>query len=245
MIRLHVSAVLCVADGFSGRPVSKNAVRCFVNGQPFVPEYRQGGYLVFVNLAPGECEIRLRGAYYQDEIVLLTVGERPQTLSVSLKPAANYPFPQQVTELSLSFQKEGKILWVASAAPGEQLRLAQESAAAGEDAARVFFRGAFRGSFPQNYLIADGEKSEIVTLTAMEEERAVFEAPLRFSHSRSTAFCPAQAYRAGKDGRALAVFRAAGTVFLFDPEEGILQELALCEGKNQWPAGAAERKGRK
>ena len=62
MIRLQASAVLAVRDGYTGRPVTASAVQCFLDGQRVLPQYRQGGYLVFLNLPDGPHQLLLRGA---------------------------------------------------------------------------------------------------------------------------------------------------------------------------------------
>ena len=53
MIRFRADAVFTVYDGFTGKALPPSAVRVLLDGEPYRPEYRQGGHLVFINLEPG------------------------------------------------------------------------------------------------------------------------------------------------------------------------------------------------
>ncbi len=239
MIRLQVSAALAVRDGFTGRPIARNTVRCFVDGQPFRPEYRQGGYLVFVNLEPGEHRVLLRGSHYLDEHIRLET--RPGVMdekSITLKPAPNYPFYHAVTQLIVRYREKsqpisGHCLWVSARAAMEDIKIAQDMAEAGSTSARVYFRGGEEGRFPRNYLILDGKKSEIVHISGCEGGCASFDKPLGQSHKRGVALYPAQAYHTDEKGEILAFFRAAVPVELFDPLSNRLTSLDLETGRNE------------
>lgn len=239
MIRLRVSAALNVHDGYTGKAVTQNAVRCYLDGRPFRPEFRPGGYLVFVNLPAGPHEVLLQGAYYQDERVALELdGETPLARNVTLKPAANYPFPRAATQLTAVLRERGKpvpgrALWVAEAAPLGELKLAQDTVAPGSRGAKLYFRGGEGGRFPRDYLLCDGKKSEIVPIAGARDGEAAFDAPLQYEHKRGAAFYPAQAYRTNGMGEILAFFREPGNVKIFDPEKNALTGLTLTEGRNE------------
>lgn len=239
MIRLQVSAAFCLRDGYSGKPVAPSAVRCYLDGRPFRPEAREGGYLVFVNLPAGPHEALLRGSYYQDERVAFTAsGGTLLERNVTLKPAANYPFPRAATQLTVVLREGGKpapgrALWVAEATPLGELKLAQDEAGPGSREAKLYFRGGAQGRFPRDYLVSDGERSEAVPIAGAQEGRAAFDAPLQNGHKRGVAFYPAQAYRTNGQGEILAFFREPVKVEIFDPARNALAGLTLKEGQNR------------
>ena len=72
-LKIRLSAVLRVLDGFTGRPVVRNDVRWTLDGEPVRPEYRSGGYFVFVDLAPGTHEAVLDGMKFKPETLTITV----------------------------------------------------------------------------------------------------------------------------------------------------------------------------
>lgn len=243
MIRVRLSAALAVRDGYTGKPIGRNTVRCFVDGQPFHPEYRDGGYLLLLNLAPGAHAVVLQGTRYREEQVPLTVPETGHIeRNITLKPAPNYPFYHEMTQLSISLQEKGlpvkgRTLWVAAQAAMSDLKLAQDAVEAGSYEAKLFFRGGAEGRFPGNYLLVDGKKSEVVAILGAKEGQASFAAPLKYAHKRGVAFYPAQEYQTNQDGEILAFFREPVPVEIFDPEKASLEGMQLQKGKNQGELG--------
>ena len=239
MIRLQASAVVAVRDGYSGRPITASTVRCFLDGRPFLPQYRQGGYLVFLNLEPGRHELLLRGGWYQDEQLSLEIGETfPAEYLVTLKPSAAYPFRQAVTQLAVQVEKgpqaAGQILWLAIQGAVRELRLAQDQAPAGSQSLKVFYRGGWEGRPLGSYLLVDkGDGSEVVSLTALEEEQAQLAGPLVRTHRRGAILLPAQCYRADEEGWVRAFFREPEEICLFQPHSRKLRNLSLEAGYNQ------------
>ena len=238
MIRLRASAVLAVYDGYSCQAISASMVQCFLDGQRILPQYRQGGYLVFINLEPGIHELLLRGAYYQEERLRLQIDPaQPVQYTVALKPAANYPFRRAVTQLSALLEggaaAAGQQLWVALKTPAQELRLAQEEAAAGSESLKLYFRGRPEGRFPGQYLFTDRGGSEVVLLDAPEEGQARLGAALAFQHKRGATLFPAHPYRADAQGRVQIFLREPMPVYLFCPEKKRLYLVPVTQGYNE------------
>ena len=128
---------------------------------------------------------------------------------------------------------ENRILWVAAKTQTEELKLAQDTAEAGDQTVKLFYRGGREENrFPRNYLIVDGKKSEVVPITGAQEGQAALDVPLKYQHKRGVAFYPAQAYCTGAQGEILAFFREAVPVEVFDPESKTLTSLVLQPGRN-------------
>ena len=239
MIRLKASAVLAVRDGFSQKAISASSVQCFVDGQRFHPQFRQGGYLVFINLSEGEHEILLRGAYYQEERITIVTGRKGWVeRGVTLKPSADYPFRQRVTRLIVSqagiSSAAGGLLWVAAGNRLTELRLAQDEVKKGEQSLRLYFYGSPEGRFPGNYLLLDGKKSEVVSLADLDgAQTGRLESPLLYPHKRGVLFLPAQPYPADREGKVRVYFREPGEVHLFEPERKTVTRIALQPGNNE------------
>lgn len=243
MIRVRLSAALAVRDGYTGKPMEQNALRCHLDGQPYRPGYRAGGYLIFVNLAPGPHTVVLQGGRYRDERIQLQIPETGHVeRNVTLKPAPNYPFYSQVTQLCAALKEKGKpvadrTLWVAAKAAMSDLKLAQDTAEAGSQEVKLYFRGGPEGRFPGNYLIVDGKNSEVVAISGAEGGHASLDSPLGFSHKRGAAFYPAQEYHTDDKGQVLAFFRDPVPAYVFDPLAASLTEWPLEKGINQVELG--------
>ncbi len=245
MIRLQASAVLAVRDGYSGRPIVASTVQCFLDGQRVLPQYRQGGYLVFLNLTEGPHELLLRGGYYQDEwIHFKTGGNLLVECDVTLKPSASYPFRQEITQLAVRLEEQDAPgdLWIAPQKVAWELRLSQDEAPAGSQALKVFYRGGPEGHPRSSYLICDKNKSEVVVLTSLDEERAQLEAPLSHSHRRGAILLPAQCYHPNEKGWVQAFFQELEQVYLFQPKSKKCNSFSLQKGYNEITLSNAQKK---
>jgi len=238
MIKIHVSMVLAVRDGFTGRPVLRNDLRVFVDGQACLPEYREGGYFVFTNLAAGQHEVVLKGNYYLDELLQVELDEKSmEQRVVSLKPSSNYPFGGSITQVMISILKEeepaaGKCVCMAISTAAE-VKIAQELVAAGSLSARLYLRGNVNElRLPANYLIADDKNSEICTISAIEGEVGLFMKPLSHNHPRSKMLYPCQTYTADKNGLLTACFKEPVAIVIFIEDQGYLQSVQLAKGDN-------------
>ena len=236
MISMHVSAVCRVRDGFTGRAMEPSGLVCTLDGAPFRPVGKPGGYLVLVNLPGGTHRLSLRCQGYQEEWVEIRSGRGTQELDVTMKPGEGYPFRQEVTLLTLTSWESGepaagRILWLA--APGQtELKIAQTKAEAGSASLRLFAKGAAAPAVPGTYLISDGKNSEIVLLRALEGEMGELLAPLARPHSRSRSLLPAQRYHTDGEGVLTAAFREPCAVEVCGPEGELLAGLELTQGEN-------------
>ena len=60
MIRIHVSAVCRVRDGFTGKILEGSRLQCDLDGARCRPTAKPGGYLVLTNLPAGPHRLSLR-----------------------------------------------------------------------------------------------------------------------------------------------------------------------------------------
>ena len=220
MIRIHINAVLRVLDGFTGQPLAPSALRCTVDGRTVRPTAKEGGYYVLTGLSSGEHQVVLQGLRYLDEHLTLRGGEeKSQSLLVTMKPGANYPFGAAVTWLTMRVEDgkrplPGRRVWIAAKNPLAELRIAQDAVHAGDEGGRLFFPACAKAlSLPRDFLLLDGTRSEICRVEELAElEASRFAAPLRFDHKRSCSLYPAQVYTADETGMIRAVFREPAPV---------------------------------
>lgn len=239
MIRFHVSAALSVRDAFTGKPLAQNAIQCFLDGERYLPQYKPGGYFVFVNLPEGAHRVVLRGPYYQDEIVEFTATESGlQELPVLMKPEESYPGGGSMVRLQGVLERKGQPLgaerlYIAEQSLTREIKLAQDQAAAGETTLRLFYRGGSEGiATPGAYLLKDGKSSEILLLKAIEGEMGILLEPLQHDHKRGKGIYPATAYLTNAEGKFMAFFREAQKVAVFYAPKRHIEEFALEQAEN-------------
>jgi hypothetical protein len=239
MIRFRVDAVFAVYDGFTGRAITPSTVRVLLDGQHYKPEYREGGYLVFINLSHGEHEMILSSAYFSDETVRFTTGAGGLIEQVvSLKPARNYPFGGETTRLNIivtlkGLPSRGTNVSLASVS-GVEIKIAQDSAAVGDRELRLYFRGGQnRLKLPGEYLIIDGKKSETISLSAVDEGIGRLSAPLINEHARGKLLCPCQSFTTGENGDFTAYFIQPAPIHAFISEKSNLTGMELNAGDNK------------
>ena len=237
MIVFHASAVCRVRDGYTGKVLEGASLLCTLDGAAVRPLAKPGGYLVLLDLAPGDHRLALRSHGYQEEWVDFSCGQDTRELEITMKPGAGYPFREAITRLELTVTENGapaagRQLWLAAPAGGE-LKIAQTRAEAGTDRFRLYCKGPEAAVPAGAYLIADGPGSEIVVLRSLEAEVGTLAAPLLRDHGRSRPLLPAQHYHTGADGRLTAVFRSACAVEVYDEARGLLASLPLERGENR------------
>ena len=239
MIRLHCDAVLTVYDGFTGRSVTPSAVKVMLDGQRYRPQYREGGYLVFINLEPGKHEAVLSAANYAAETVRFeTDGSGRAERIVNLKPGAGYPFSGQTTRLSVTATENGGPAAarqvVLATALSSEIKIAQDSVSAGETGMRLYFRSGQAGlKLPGEYLIVDGGSSEVCTLANIEGESGQLAGPLSFDHKRGKLLCPCQTYTTDGNGRFTAYFRSPSGIHIFSGGKQGITSRELAAGANE------------
>lgn len=232
MITIHASIVLCVRDGFTGRAMTPSALVCSLDGLPVRPIGKEGGYIVLTNLAPGPHKLTVRCRGYREEPVEFEADGGTREMDVTLKPGDGYPFRQSVTKLRVRvLEKKAPVaagrLWLAA---GQEMKIAQAKAGAGETELRVYCKGTVP---PGAYLVEDGEKSEVVFVREAESGNAVLSQPLQNAHDRGKRLLPAQSYHTDDEGAVTAVFRTPGKVLVFDADKGLLGSLELIPGDNE------------
>ena len=84
MIRVHVSAVCRVRDGFTGQPVETAGLLCSLDDQSCRPVCKPGGYLILTDLPAGRHVLVLTAAGFQREQLELTTGGGTEELDVSM-----------------------------------------------------------------------------------------------------------------------------------------------------------------
>ena len=240
MIHFSADIVLAVRDGFTGKPIAQSALLCTLDGAPFRPLLKKGGYIVFTNIGEGEHSIVLSGARYVDEHLSVNVSEgQCVEKAVSMKPSAKYPFGKSVTRLTLAVKRSGapareSEIWISVANPLYEIKIAQDSVASGEKVSRLFSRDKkILEQLPAAYLVYDGRSSEIVEIADLTEETGSFESPFGFAHKRGTVLFPAQKYTADASGVIEMVFGEPGSLMVFSLETATVKEIKLSEGKNE------------
>ncbi|MCD8145909.1 MAG: hypothetical protein LUD84_01305 [Clostridiales bacterium] len=238
MIHMHVSAVFQVRDGFTGRIVEGNRLRCELDGGRIRPIVKPGGYLVLVDLPEGRHRLTLRSVGFREEPVDFTASRNGCWEGyLALKPAEGYVFRQAVTRISLTVKKSetpmvGQSLWLTS--PGApDCKVAQATAEAGCTELRLYCQTPGRLPLPGAVLIDDGTDSEVVTLLGLTGENGQLASPLQRNHSRGRRLLPAQQYRTDDSGRIFAVFPAAGELLVYSEAAGEPNRLDLVDGNKE------------
>ena len=235
MIRMQVSVVIQVRDGFAGRIIEGGKLLCALNGVPVRPLTKPGGYLILTNLPVGAHQLLIRCVGYQDEYVEFTVEKTGfRELYVALKPGRQYLFHQSVIRLRLQLPEalREKQVWIGAPTTVE-CKVAQTRAEAGSEQFRIYCKGNPAAlPIPGAFLIEDGENSEIVVLKNLSEELGTLETPLCRDHSRSRRILPVQTYRCDAQGQIYAAFAMAGTAVVYTGS-GAPVSLELAEGENE------------
>ena len=236
MIRMQVSVILQVRDGFTGRILEGSNLICALDGVPVRPVAKPGGYLILTNLPVGVHQVLLRAAGSQDEYVDFTaVKDGYRELYVALKPGRQYLFRQSVIRLRLQLPDElrGCQIWISPPSVVE-CKVAQTKAETGSKQFRIYCKGnQALLPIPGAFLIEDGDHSEVVVLKSLSEEVGTLEETLRWDHGRSRRLLPVQKYRCDEEGQIYAAFPIAGTAVIYTGN-GAPQSLELSEGENQW-----------
>jgi len=114
------------------------------------------------------------------------------------------------------------------------MKIAQDLVSAGETEIKLYVRrGQELQILPGEYLIADGKKSETVTLFGYDEGVGWLAVPLKNEHKRGAALCPCQSYKADENGAVTAYFKQPGLVYALTNEKSSLISLELKAGVNE------------
>ena len=211
MIALDVALALEILDDFTGRPLKPAALRFSLDGQEARPIQKDGGWFVFLSPGPGMHELSVRAPGYQGERLTFPgvgEGEEPRLETLRLLPAPDYRFGRRVTTLTLRFlDKSGRpprdLEVYRLGSDRQSLRLAQDDAAAGARALRLFApEKPARLPLPGLFYLEDGEAGELLCLSLPEGAIYALETPLRLAHKRGRLLRPCRALRPDAEGRA-------------------------------------------
>lgn len=245
MIQRKVNAALLLRDGFTGRTFPDGAgTQCLLDGVRLrKPVWKQEGYLVLTDLAPGEHTLTLRRPGYREETVTFRAEpDRVLEDAIEFKPGEGYRFPEGTVRAAVSLLRgkqpaDGARIWIC--APGAAaLRLAQDKNAPVEKVIRTYCVGSpARLPVPGHYLLADKAAPELVYVYTLGAESAeLAEAPAA-GHPRGTELLPVQAYTADADGRIEVLLRAAGTLTALFEGKIFTAELAQERQEIVWKLG--------
>lgn len=232
MIRVKVSAVFQVRDGFTGRALEGNRLVCLLDGGAVKPTVKPGGFLVLTNLPAGEHELTLRCVGFREERISFRVEDSGLFEGyAALKPGNGYSFHSSVTWLELQVPAGQETVWITTPCAAE-CKIAQTKAEAGEREFRVYCKGnPALLSIPGYFLVEDGENSEIVVLGSISNELGSLLSPLQKEHSRGRRLLPVQQYRSDGERKLRAVFSSSGSVVIWSGE-GQPVTAELREGSN-------------
>lgn len=148
-----------------GRAADGKAVSVKLDGVNFRPEYRDGGYLVFVDILEGTHEVELRGAVYQSRTISVSVDKRkPVKIIVNLTPLKQINSVPQIT-----------------------IKLAQDTVKKGESEAKLYYTGKMY-DLPCEFIADKDESAEKCVICDISDGIAQFESPLTKTHRRGAVF---------------------------------------------------------
>ena len=233
MIRRKVDAVLLLRDGFTGRVVARD-VLCRVDGQPLRrPLWKQDGYLVLHDLAPGPHRVTLTRPGFCPACLTVEAGRGFLEKTITLQPGEDYPFPAGTADLTIRAPglPDGRQVWVGMES-GPALKLAQGKETPPGLEVRLFCQGLERLlPVPGTFLVADPNGAELVSLRALRGGVGELEQPMALPHGRGVVLVGAQSFAV--DGGVVRMrFRQGGIVWMFCG--GSLARTQIREGSQEF-----------
>lgn len=236
MIRRRVSAALQLRDSFRGCPAEGKAI-CTLNGRQSRPQARPGGWLIWTDLPAGAYDLTVSLHGYQTGVLTIEVPEkRLWEGSMLLAPGIGYRFQHTAAKLTLRLVHGKKPIadaeiWLCTAGRAE-LRIAQDTAAKGAEALRLYCKGnRALLPVPGTFLVMDEDKPELIRLAALEEEGGILAAPLKAAHGRGKVLMQAQPAYTSPDGLVQAAFAAAGNLAVLYGKK--VQQIPLEAGEHE------------
>jgi hypothetical protein len=218
MIRTRISAALITRDAVTGKALSRD-VSVTLGGEAYRPEYREGGYILFLDLPAGDHKVTLKSARYFEERLTLSVGGERDGRIVSLRPRAACVVRRG------GFLPGGLVAAAYPRAPELKTAQATEPGAAAQGVRLLCRSPAALPPLPAEYLLTDGSASERCTLRALSTAGdGDFAAPFKNAHARGCALLPCVVYRADADGE-ISVSLPKGNAVFFDEEKRELTSL--------------------
>lgn len=216
----RLSGVYKLNDRCVNRAVLNSEVTLLVDGKKFPHVYKDGGFFVLVDLPEGEHTVTLKSWKYQTQELTLNVDysvdfdEKKSVCHVVMNPSRNHPSAIGAISVSgklqLSEEKETDFYIMRDRV---DFKIAEDSADEGKTEIKLFC-SSVKPMLPSTFMIKDkkSDKNEFVVITGMDGETEMFflDAPLKFSHARSTAVVPMTKCRTDKDGSFYAVMNGLG-----------------------------------
>ena len=199
MINIRVNAAYCLFDGFAGRPLQNGEVTLTLDGVPYRPVYKNGGWFVITDQPEGAHTVELSAAKYQPERFEESFSAKGHIeRSIIMKPSAKYPFGgAKVSALRLETDAE---LWCAAEDARLSLKLAQSQAKAGDVKLTLYYADAVysRLLLSGDFMLVDGDKSEICSFESLESGAGTLASGLKNAHSRGVMLYQAARFTAGQ-----------------------------------------------
>lgn len=238
MFKLRADLVVLVLDGYTGKALNPAGVRVILDGSLYRPQYKEGGYMVFINIEPGEHEIILKSTFFLDESFRFTVsGEGFAERIVTLKPADNYSFGKNSAHVIATVRQSGAVLAgaavrfaISGSRQGNEIKIAQGTLNPGDTDVRLFIKGGAVLNLPMEYLFVSDKNAEINTLTAAEDNVYMLQSPSVQEYKRGDSLYPAAIYETDEDGIFSAYVREPGKIFVFAEDK--LTAFDLTAGEN-------------
>lgn len=217
MVIKRLSCVFRLSDGCMNRVLTGSEAALYCGGKKLRHEYKPGGYFVVTDLPAGEYTVTVRAGGYQPEDVQVAVsgGDTPalsQVIYLSLNPSEAHPAAARMPSVRGSASGIGTLYVIR---PEGNMRVAEESSAAGADEIRMFSEGK-TPALPCDFVIGSGAHAEIVTFVSYQNGCCRTLAPMKFPHKRSESAQPLIRLQCGESG----FFLLVPGIFRADKETG-------------------------
>ncbi len=190
MISFKVCAIFRITDSFTEKPIANGIFSAKVDGIKTKLLSKDNGYFLLMDAENGEHELELESSIYLTEKVRFSVNNSPETHVITLKPGVKYPYSGNAKKFE--GEAEGEYVWIAPVKSGAELKIAETKAESGSASVNVFTPASFsKHIYPDNFLISDGNDSEIICIEKIEDGKAEFIGNLKNNHKRGTKFLPA------------------------------------------------------
>jgi hypothetical protein len=196
-----------------------------VDGERAPYTYKTGGYFVLIGLEEGKHEILIKSYKFQTERVSVNVDysrqfrEDEDVIYVMMNPSKMHPAALNSPVISGAFSPKKEYAFYI-AANGAGLKIAEDSAKAGNQTLRLFSESSV--VLPSLFRIDDKSEdtSEFVMLKSAEGDLYSLGGKLEFDHKRSAQLVPMVKYTSGENGDFFAVIPSG---YAPDPETGKIE----------------------
>jgi len=205
-----VSLALNLKDGYRNTPLSSgSAVRVRMDGEWYLPIYKEGGWFVFTDLPAGEHRIELINYMFIPEQLSVTIPPEQKgylEIHCSLQPSPSYPFPPNTTKIRGKLRANGGVLpdaelLIVSMLDRDMLKVAEDDAAAGKREIKLFSTSKrVLMNIPGVFFIVDGKNSELCSVTDAQEGLFTLAEPLVYPHKRGVALRAVRRFKSDGEG---------------------------------------------